>query len=267
MQAVLERVPGFREAVYAQIPRVFPWRDTDPWGVLVSEVMLQQTQTERVVPYWERWTRLWDRPEALARASLTEALREWSGLGYNRRGRYVWEAARIITEKHGGLVPDTPDVLGSLPGIGPYTAGAIACFAYNYPSAFIETNIRAGVLHFFFQERAEPVRDRELIPILNAALDRENPRIWYWALMDYGAAIKKTLGNPNRKSAHYAKQRKFEGSFRQRRGAVLKVLLSREPVSPQDLCRRGGITAKELREALESLEKDNLIAPGLPPFS
>jgi A/G-specific adenine glycosylase len=257
-----ERIASFKEAVRAQALRDFPWRrDTDPWGVLVSEFMLQQTQTERVIPYWERWMRKWSAPEALAQASLTDALGAWSGLGYNKRGRYVWECARIITGDYGGAVPDTPEALDDLPGIGAYSAGAIACFAYNYPSVFIETNIRAGALHFFFQEKTEkePVRDGELLPLLSAAMDHENPRAWYWALMDYGAAVKKALGNPNRKSAHYTRQSPFEGSFRQRRGAVLKALVSGGPGSHQELCQRAGITEEELLQVLESLKKDNLL--------
>jgi A/G-specific adenine glycosylase len=170
-------------------------------------------------------------------------------------------------------VPDAPDALDRLPGIGPYTAGAIACFAYNYPSVFIETNIRAGLLHFFYGEHEAPanrdlVRDSELLLMLSAALDekeenrenRENPRKWYWALMDYGAAVKKTFGNPNKKSAHYPRQSKFEGSFRQRRGAVLKALVSQEPVSAEDLCRRYHMTPQELHNVLASLEKDRLFS-------
>ncbi|MDR0376715.1 MAG: A/G-specific adenine glycosylase, partial [Spirochaetaceae bacterium] len=187
---------------YEAAGRVFPWRlDASPWGVLVSEFMLQQTQTERVVPYWERWMRRWPSPQDLARASLEAVMREWSGLGYNRRARYIRDCAAAIVTLHNGLIPQTPADLQTLPGIGPYTAGAVACFGYNYPAVFIETNIRAAALHFFFQGR-EGVRDRELLPLLEAALDRENPRKWHWALMDYGAALKKLTANPNRRSAH-----------------------------------------------------------------
>ena len=145
--------------------------------------------------------------------------------------------ARFITEDHRGKVPKSPEELLPLPGIGAYTAGAIACFAYNYPGIFIETNIRSAVIHFFFQDR-EGVKDAELIPILEASLDRENPRKWYWALMDYGAALKKVTRNPSRKSAHYTKQPPFAGSFRQRRGAVIKSLLSQGPAGIPEL-RKG----------------------------
>jgi A/G-specific adenine glycosylase len=239
---------------------VFPWRENpSPWGVLVSEFMLQQTQTERVIAYWERWMTRWPTPEALHNASLEEALREWSGLGYNRRCRYVKECARIITDKHGGQVPEIPEKLRSLPGIGAYTAGAIACFAYNCPSVFIETNIRSAVIHFFFTDR-KAVKDTEIVPILYVALDRENPRKWYWALMDYGAALKKITVNPNRKSAHYTKQSRFEGSFRQRRGAVIKALVSQGPAPAEELCKRTGIETAALYEALKALEKESMVA-------
>jgi A/G-specific adenine glycosylase len=203
--------------------------------------------------------KLWPAPEALARTTLENALREWSGLGYNRRGRYLKECAGIITHKCGGKVPGTPQDLLLLPGIGPYTAGAIACFAYNYPSVFIETNIRAAVIHFFFQDR-EAVKDREILPILEDVLDRENPRKWYWALMDYGAALKKITPNPNRKSAHYSRQSRFEGSFRQLRGNLIKSLLSQGPGTADDLRKRTGIPEENLYNVLEVLEKELMVA-------
>ena len=255
-------IAGFRAAVYdnyATAGRSFPWRENlDPWGVLVSEFMLQQTQTERVIPYWKRWLRLWPTPAALNRDTLEQALREWSGLGYNRRCRFLKDCARVITEERNGVVPDTPATLLPLPGIGAYTAGAIACFAYNYPCVFIETNIRAATLHFFFNEK-EGVKDEELFPILDAALDRDQPRRWHWALMDYGAAIKKHIINPNRKSAHYTKQSRFQGSFRQKRGALLRAL-TQGPASVVELAVRAQQEPTALYEVLTALEKDALVA-------
>jgi A/G-specific adenine glycosylase len=253
----------FRDSIYSyyeKAGRKFPWRgNTTPWGVLVSEFMLQQTQTDRALAYWKRWMKRWPTPESLAEASMEDALREWNGLGYNRRGRYVKECAGLITRKYGGKVPDTPAGLLILPGIGPYTAGAIACFAYNYSSVFIETNIRAVLIHFFFQDR-ETVADRELIPILDETLDRRDPRSWYWALMDYGAALKKVTVNPNRKSAHYTRQSRFEGSFRQLRGNLIKSLLSQGPGTAEDLIRRTGIGEENLYKVLEVLQKDLMVA-------
>jgi A/G-specific adenine glycosylase len=252
----------FRAIIYANYEkegRSFPWRtDTDPWGIMVSEFMLQQTQTERVVPYWERWLSLWPDPAALAASSLEEVLREWSGLGYNRRARYLRECAGVIAGRYGGKVPETPEALLPLPGIGAYTAGAIACFAYNYPAVFIETNIRAGMIHFFFQDKT-PVRDEEITPILEDALDRENPRKWYWALMDYGAALKKITLNPGRRSAHYTRQSRFEGSFRQLRGALIRSLVSQGPATAETLIRRTESEPETLYKALEGLKKDLMV--------
>jgi A/G-specific adenine glycosylase len=186
-------------------------------------------------------------------------MREWSGLGYNRRARYIRDCAAVIVNDHSGQVPKTPEELRTLPGIGPYTAGAVACFGYNYPAVFIETNIRAATLHFFFQGR-EGVTDSELFPVLEAALDRKNPRKWYWALMDYGAALKKITVNPNRKSAHYARQSPFEGSFRRLRGMVIKALVFQGPARVEELARRTGIDQEDVYKAAESLEKDLMVA-------
>jgi A/G-specific adenine glycosylase len=253
----------FRKTIYENYNtagRTFPWRtDTRPWGVLVSEFMLQQTQTERVIPYWERWMKRWPTPEMLAEAPMKEALREWSGLGYNRRGRFLKECAELIVKRHDGKVPETPEYLLSLPGIGPYVSGAVACFAYNYPAVFIETNIRAVMLHFFFNDRKD-VKDREIFPLLKSTLDRENPRKWYWALMDYGAALKKVTVNPNRRSAHYIRQSRFEGSFRQMRGAVVRTLVSEGPGNSDEIKRQTGILKRDLYKVLEALKKESMVA-------
>jgi A/G-specific adenine glycosylase len=263
--AVGFQVAAFRGEVFAYYEmagrHTLPWRtNTGAWPVLVSEFMLQQTQIERVIPYWERWTSLWPEPAGLAEAALTDALREWSGLGYNRRGRFLWECARRIVGEHGGIVPDTPEKLITLPGVGAYTAGAVACFAYNYPTVFIETNIRAALIHFFFHER-DRVHDDELMVILEEALQYDdNPRHWYWALMDYGAALKKAAPNPNRHSAHYTRQSRFEGSFRQQRGAILRSLVTDGPASAESLHERTGIESIRLYDALAALEKDFMIA-------
>jgi A/G-specific adenine glycosylase len=246
---------------YDKEGRSFPWRKktAGPWGVLVSEIMLQQTQTERVIPYWTRWMEKWPDPASLANAPLEEVLREWSGLGYNRRARYLRECAGIIAREFNGRLPKTPEDMVKLPGIGPYTAGAIVCFAWNQPTVFIETNIRAVFLHFFFKDRKE-IHDREILPLLEKYLDQKNPRKWYWALMDYGAALKKLTANPNRKSAHYAKQSRFSGSFRQQRGQVIKSLVFLGPGSVEDLSRRTGIDKEDVYKVMETLERDLMVA-------
>jgi A/G-specific adenine glycosylase len=266
-------VSEFRSLIfgaYEKDKRSFPWREnTEPWGILVSELMLQQTQAERVVPYWNRWMDKWPCPEALNAASLGEVLREWSGLGYNRRGKYLKECAGVIVRDMNGIVPCTPDDLAKLPGIGPYTAGAVACFAYNFPSVFIETNIRSVMLHFFFPGK-EAVTDREIMPIIKKTLDTGNPGKWYWALMDYGAALKKISPNPGRRSARYNRQSAFSGSFRQIRGSLIRVLISGESPAAEELLRRvkfdlGAELNVQVKEddfyrALETLCKESLVA-------
>jgi A/G-specific adenine glycosylase len=256
-------IEDFRRAVldhYREKGRSFPWRETrDPWAILVSEVMLQQTQTDRVVPYWLRWLDLWPDPASLAVAPLDSVLREWSGLGYNRRGRFLKEAAGEIVSRFGGMVPSDPASLETLPGIGPYTARAIACFAFASAEPFVETNIRAAVIHFFFPER-ESVKDAELVPILEKAVDVSDPRRWYWALMDYGAALKKVAPNPNRRSAHYVRQSRFEGSLRQARGAILKSITSDGAADIYQLAEKTGLSPDRLSSALDSLSRDSLVA-------
>jgi A/G-specific adenine glycosylase len=257
-------IKAFREAVYANYEkekRSFPWRtNTMPWGVLVSEFMLQQTQTERVAEYWTMWMEKWPNAQLFHQAGMEEVLRAWSGLGYNRRCFYLKDCARRITREHGGEVPSRPNDLEDFPGIGPYTARAIPCFAYNVPTVFIETNIRAAVLHFFFKDQ-DKVKDKELMPILQTALDQKDPRTWYWALMDYGAALKRLTPNPNRRSAHYSRQSPFEGSFRQLRGAVVRALAREGPADKEELRRRSGIESDEdLYQVVGALEKEQIVA-------
>jgi A/G-specific adenine glycosylase len=256
-------IAEFKDIIYRNFEKAgrrFPWRENcSPWGVLVSEFMLQQTQTERVIPYFAHWMTAWPTPESFYKASLEEALRSWSGLGYNRRCRLLKECAAYITVNCSGRIPQTPETLLPLPGIGPYTSGAIACFAYNYPAIFIETNIRAVMLHFFFKGRTN-VKDADLVPFLEASLDKSNPRKWYWALMDYGVILKKLTINPNRRSAHYAKQSKFEGSFRQRRGKIVKILAASGSADIGQLEENTGMAKEELYPVLEALKKDLMIA-------
>jgi A/G-specific adenine glycosylase len=244
---------------YNEAGRSFPWRGADPWGVMVSEFMLQQTQTDRVIPYWENWIRLWSSPKALAQASMEEALRHWSGLGYNRRCYHLKNSAAIISTEYNGKVPETPDSLRLLPGIGPYIAGAIACFAYNVPSVFIETNIRSTMIHFFFPGR-DDVKDSEIFPILKKTLYKKDPRTWYYALMDYGASLKKLTVNPSRRSAHYSKQSPFIGSFRQARGKIIKSLASVGSSKVEELKLTCGLSEEKLYCVLERLVKESLVA-------
>jgi A/G-specific adenine glycosylase len=226
---------------------------------MVSEFMLQQTQTQRVMRYWDDWMRRWPKPEDLAGAPMEEALRHWSGLGYNRRCYNLKNSAAIITAEHKGNVPGSPDTLRLLPGIGPYISGAIVCFAYNCPSVFMETNIRAAVIHCFFPGR-DDVRDSEIYPILEKALYKKDPRTWYYALMDYGASLKKLTENPSRRSAHYVRQSPFIGSFRQARGKVIRALADMGASNADEIKMACGLEEERLYRVLERLEKESLVA-------
>ncbi|MDR0312346.1 MAG: A/G-specific adenine glycosylase [Treponema sp.] len=247
---------------YEKEGRTLPWReDLNPWGILVSEFMLQQTKVQRVEEYWKRWMKKWPNPADLHNAGLEEVLREWSGLGYNRRCKFLKDCAGIIVRDYKGKVPGLPEDMIKLPGIGPYTAGAIPCFAYNHASVFIETNIRSVMIRFFFPGQ-EGITDKKILPVIDSFLDRSNPRKWYWALMDYGAALKKTIPNPNRQSAHYTRQKPFTGSFRQLRGAIMRSLINEGPGKNEDIQKRLGLEPKtaDFYDALEALKKDSLVA-------
>lgn len=244
---------------YETFGRKFPWRGrTSPWGIMVSEFMLQQTPVERVIPYWMRWMEKWPDIRDTANASVKDVLGEWSGLGYNRRAFFLKSSAEMIVKHFDGRVPGLPQNLLPLPGIGPYIAGAISCFAYNYPSVFIETNIRSAVIHFFFPDRYD-VNDKEIMPILDAALDRKNPKKWYYALMDYGAALKKEFENPQRRSAHYARQSPFKGSSRQVRGKIMKTLLVTGSSKPEEIFLHTKIDIGEINRALTLLIKESMV--------
>jgi A/G-specific adenine glycosylase len=222
-------IDAFRSIVWefaARNPKEYPWRTTsDPWEILVSEVMLQQTQTSRVVNKYRTFLARYPHPGALADSSIEELLGLWKGLGYNRRGLNLKRCAESIVTEHGGRVPNDQDALEALPGIGAYTASAVRAFAFNEPVVLIETNIRRLFLYTFFLDR-EQVNDREVLEVIAHALDASDPKGWYAALMDLGSALKSWVPNPNRKSTHYAKQARFEGSNRQIRGRILGMLLS-----------------------------------------
>lgn len=217
--------------------RSLPWRETrDPYKILVSEIMLQQTQVDRVIPKYSSWIGRFPGFESLADAPLKEVLGEWQGLGYNRRGLHLKQASQIIVSEFEAKLPQNTKDLLSLPGIGPYTARAVQAFAWNKPSIFIETNIRTVYLHHFFPKE-EKVHDRELLPYIEKSLPQERAREWYWALMDYGAYLKKELPNPSRNSRHHTKQSPFKGSNREVRSKILKFVLQHEPVRKDEVLK------------------------------
>lgn len=246
-------------AYYAGHRRDLPWRKgADPYRVLVSEVMLQQTQVDRVIPKFVAFMQQFPDLQSLAAAPVAQLLTAWQGLGYNRRALNLQRAARMIVDEWSGSIPDDPALLQQLPGIGPYTAGAVACFAFNRPQVFLETNIRAVLLHFFFADQ-EGITDKQLLPVAAAVLDQANPRTWYNALMDYGSDLKRRFPNPSRRSRHHSQQSRFEGSDRQIRGAVLRLLLGAGGIWGRTMQKQLDIEAERLARILEGMVKDGLL--------
>ena len=218
-----------------------PWRTHHtPYRVFVSEIMLQQTSVPRVMGKYPAFIRGFPSFRALASATVGEVIAAWKGLGYNRRSLALRESAKVITEAFHGRVPRTVEQLVQLPGVGRATAAAVIVYSYNIPLVFIETNIRRVFLHFFFPERVD-VPDSRILPLVEEAMDRDNPRDWYYALMDYGTRLAAESGNANRRSRGYKVQSRFEGSLRQLRGRILEVILQKNPA-----------TMTEMLEALDS---------------
>jgi len=246
---------------YAKSGRSFPWRENhDPYAILVSEIMLQQTQTDRVVPKYEAFLKAFPTIQDLAAASMSDVLLLWQGLGYNRRGIALQRAAQAMVEHHEGKVPQQEDELVSLPGIGPYTAGAIIAFAYNKPVVMIETNIRRVFIHHFFHDESD-ISDKQIFPLIEASVDHDNPREWYYALMDYGAWLAKQFPNPNRRSKHYTKQSSFEGSNRQLRGMLMRIGLKQPQVTLEELVHATGASPEKIKAAVLSMQQEGFPLP------
>jgi A/G-specific adenine glycosylase len=218
--------------------------------------MLQQTQVERVIPFYAEFTRRFPDIRALARAPLSEVLRAWQGLGYNRRAKMLHDAAKEIITKHKGKLPKEKSTLIALPGVGEYTASAVRVFAFNEPEILLETNIRTVYLHHFFPKKKK-VHDRQILE-LTGVPKGVSPREWHAALMDYGAYLKKTYPNPSRRSMHHAKQKPFKGSDREVRGAIIK-LLSKRPRTRRVIYELGFSPAR-LRTQLNTLREEGLIS-------
>jgi A/G-specific adenine glycosylase len=216
---------------YMHHKRNFAWRENiTPYHVVVSEIMLQQTQTDRVAQKFDTFTKQFPDFLSLAQAPFAEVLRYWKGLGYNRRALFLQKIAQLIESNHAGALPKDPTILEEFPGIGHATARSIIAFAYNIPTTFIETNIRTVFIYFFFRNNLK-VHDKEIMTLVEKTVDKIDARQWYYALMDYGVMLKKTVGNLSRLSAHYTKQSTFQGSDRQIRGMILQTLLEQPGIA------------------------------------
>ncbi|MGB7788655.1 A/G-specific adenine glycosylase [Methanoregula sp.] len=247
------------QAFYQEHKRPMAWRETtDPYRILLSEIMLQQTQVERVaLKYPEFIARFPDFP-ALARASPADILPVWQGMGYNRRAIALQKCAERVMTEFGGTLPCDVDTLATFPGIGRATASSIAAFAFNLPVVFIETNIRRVFIHFFFSD-GDTVSDNEILPLVGRSLDRENPREWYWALMDLGTSLKKSVPNPNRRSVHYTKQSAFVGSDRKIRGGILRMLVSGKKMTVVQVAHTCAEDTERVAKILGALESEGFI--------
>jgi len=257
-----EKVKKFQKRIwdyYKKHKRDLPWRNThNPYHILVSEFMLQQTQVQRVILKYEQFVDAFPDIHSLSQAPFRKILSIWKGLGYNRRALHLKLCAQKITDDYSGDIPQSTDLLKKLPGIGKATAAAIVAFAFNKPSVFIETNIRRVYIYFFFQGR-EQVDDREILLLVKETLKRRNPREWYYALMDYGSMLKKEIENPNRKSLHYQKQSSFEGSPRQIRGMILKELLNEKKLSRSSIIKHLERDPQTVNRILIQMQKEGLI--------
>lgn len=266
----------FRTMVRAEGVRLYrdlPWRNVrDPYAVWISEVMLQQTQVPRVLARWEAWLDRFPDVRSLAAAPTAQVLEAWQGMGYNRRALALKAAAEAVVRERDGVFPRDARALTELPGIGPATAQGIRSFAYDLPGVYLETNVRTVFLHHMFPD-VPAVPDRELVPLVartcpaapagegegededEAAAGShavpqdadDTPRAWYYALLDYGAHLKKTIPNPSRRSKSYARQSRFEGSRRQKRAAIVRMLLEAQVGG-------AGLTVEMLRERLSASE-------------
>jgi len=242
-----------------------PWRKTrDPYKILISEIMLQQTQVGRVGPFYENFIKKFPNFKDCAHAKTSDVLQAWQGLGYNRRALALQNLSKIILEKFHGELPRTREELEGLPGIGKGTSGSLMAFAWNEPTIFVETNIRRVFIHFFFPKRRK-VTDAAIERYITRTIDRKHPREWYWAVMDYGAWLASPTArgprskNPNRRSAHYVRQSKFHGSDRELRGKILRLLLIKKKTTVLGIARELNEPSKRVKKIIRGLSRDGFL--------
>lgn len=242
---------------YAAHPRPFPWRETqNPYHIFISEWMLQQTQTSAVVPKYKAFLSKFPTFNELTDAFTDEVLKLWQGLGYNRRALWMKSAAELIVREFNGVLPKDPEVLEKIKGIGHATAREMVTFSYNIPTVFIETNIRRVFLHLFFHQKSN-IHDREILNLVEKTVDTNNPREWYYALMDYGVMLKKSVSpDPNHRSFHYKKQPKFKGSDRELRGKILRLKITNDSITIDQLSQELEQPVKKVSELVTKMEQE-----------
>ena len=264
---MLPQTTAFKKEVWTyhrKNRRDFPWRNThDPYHILVSEIMLQQTQVERVINYYKDFLKKFPTTKALASAPLSEVLKLWKGLGYNRRAVYLKRTAEDIENKFGGKFPKEYASLLSLSGVGQSTAGALMNFAFEIPTPFIETNIRSVFLYHFFKDK-EKVSDKEVLEIITLVNDQvcrsqTSTREWYYALYDYGTHLKKTIGNQNHRSKHHTKQSTFKGSNRELRALILADILAHTKTTSSAITRRLNKDKSAVEKNLSAFIKEGTV--------
>ena len=255
------KIAQFRRKIlyfYKKDKRDLPWRKTaDPYAILLSEIMLQQTQVNRGIAYFEKWLKRWPTVQDLAKADRSDVLREWMGLGYNNRARHIHESAKMICGRFKGDVLLVMEQYKELPGIGPYTAATVRIFSNNEDITAVDTNIRRILIHEFKLD--EKIKDKELWALAKMCLPKGKSREWHNALMDYGAThltSRKTGIRPK------GRQSKFEGSDRQVRAAVLRFILSHSQASFAQLKKHTGCEKERLRAILDKMQKDNILISG-----
>ncbi len=241
--------------------------------------MLQQTQASRVAPAYSAFMRRFPTVQALAASTPGTVIRAWSGLGYNRRAVALFEAARRIAEEHGGRVPNEPEKLQRLPGVGPYTAAAVASIAFGVPVAAVDTNVRRVIARAVGGREADDRLPVDVRLLADTWLDRRAPGVWNQALMDLGRDVCRPVprcdGCPLAPHCRYRRDGKanvnaarpnvrragprFEGSFRQLRGGIVTALRERSPLTVQALARRTGRPLTDVTEAVNALARDGLV--------
>lgn len=252
------KISKFRTKIrkfYRQHGRELPFRMIDDsYKVTVSEIMLQQTQVDRVIPKYNNWIHKFPNWQSLAQASNKEILTYWSGLGYNRRAIYLKNIAQILVEEYNGKMPEDINTLQSFPGIGKYTSYAILIFAFGKRLATVDTNIRKVLLHEF--NLSADISDKEIQTLAEIVLPQTKIKEWHYALMDYAKTLPKEI---HIKYQTKYKQSKFEGSIRQIRGEIIRQLTKNKFVTINEISINLKRTENDIKKAIETLQYENII--------